>query len=164
MSSRMIAAISAEGAEHENTTTEGSIARHIFPANSMSPGKVYEFTCAIIVNDNNSTDTLTPAVRFGSSATVTSNTAVASLAAVDVADADVGGVHGFIHVHSATRAVIEVYGAETDATGTITAKYFLAVPTFDSTVAQYLDVTLDWSVAHADNEAAAAAFAVFERT
>ena len=164
MPHRLIDFITAEGAEHENTTTEGSIARYIFPANSMKPGKVYEFTCAILVNDNNSTDTLTPAVRFGSSSTVTSNTAVATGGAVDVADADVGNMRGFIHVHSATRAVFEVWCNDTDATGTITSKYFQAIPTFDATVAQYLDVTLDWSVAHADNEAAAAAFAVFERT
>jgi hypothetical protein len=153
----------AEGAEHENTTTEGSIARKAFAAGELLPGKIYGFECGVIVNDNNSTDTLTLAVRFGTSSTVTSNTAIATSAAVDVADGDVAIVRGTIHVQSTTRAVFLVEMAEPDAIGSITMKNQGPVlATIAAETAYYLDVTADWSAAHADNEVAAMAFAVWE--
>jgi hypothetical protein len=151
-----------QGAEHENTTTEGSIARKIFVANELSVGKVYMFDCGVEVNDNNSTDTLVIAVRFGSSSTVTSNTAVATSAAVDVADADQAVVRGWITVESTTRAVISVLLSEPDAIATISAKAHKTVVTIAPNTAYYLDVTADWSVAHADNEVAADSFSVIE--
>lgn len=151
-----------QGAEHENTTTEGSIARKIFVANELSVGKVYMFDCGVEVNDNNSTDTLVIAVRFGSSSTVTSNTAVATSAAVDVADADQAVVRGWITVESTTRAVITVLLSEPDAIATISMKSHKTVVTLVPNTQYYLDVTADWSVAHADNEVAADAFSVIE--
>lgn len=163
MSYRLVSMSLAEGTEHENTTTEGSIARKLFNAGELQPGKIYGFECGIVVNDNNSTDTLTPAVRFGTSSTVTSNTAIATGGAVDVADADVGMVCGTIHVQSATRIVFCVRMANTDAAGTINmVNYGPVLFTSTADTAYYLDVTLDWSVAHADNEAAAMCFAVWE--
>jgi hypothetical protein len=153
----------AEGAEHENSTTEGSIARKQFVAGELLPGKVYGFECGVIVNDNNSTDTLTLTVRFGTSSTVTSNTAIATSAAVDVADGDVAIVRGTIEVQSATRYVFRVEMAEPDAIGTITMKNQGPVLfTAAAGTAYYLDVTADWSVAHADNEVAAMSFLVYE--
>lgn len=163
MALRLVQFSTAEGTEHENTIVEGSMARKAFAVGELLPGKVYGFECGIVVNDNNSTDTLTLAVRFGSSSTVTSNTAIATSAAVDVADADVAIVKGTIHVQSATRIVFVVEMAEPDAIGTITMKnqgpvLFTSV----ADTAYYLDITGDWSVAHADNEAAAMCFAVWE--
>lgn len=159
---RLIQAATAEGTEHENSTTEGSIARKSFAAYELQAGQVYHFACAIVVNDNNSTDTLTVAVRFGTtSATPASNTAIGTSAAVDVADADFAVVTGYISVQSATRAVIYGFLSATDAANVEKACAFYAVHTLDATVANYLDITLDWSVAHADNEAAAADFVVF---
>lgn len=164
MSFRLVQMSLAEGAEHENTTTEGSIARKTFAAGELVPGKVYGFECGVIVNDNNSTDTLTLAVRMGTtSATPASNTAIASSAAVDVADGDVAIVKGTIHVQSATRYVFNVEMSEPDAIATISMKcqgpvLFTAV----ADTAYYLDVTADWSVAHADNEVAAMSFVVWE--
>jgi len=153
----------AEGTEHENTTTEGSIARHLFGAGELLPGKIYGFECGVVVNDNNSTDTLTLALRFGTSATVTSNTAIATSGAVDVADADVGLVKGTLHVQSATRIVFHVQIADPDAIGTITLdNHGPVLFTSAAETAYYLDVTADWSVAHADNEVAAMSWAVWE--
>lgn len=152
----------AEGTEHENTTTEGSIARHTFTTDSLQAGKVYQFVCPIIVNDNNSTDTLTVAVRFGSSTTVTSNTACGTSAAVDVADADFGLVTGWVLVQSSTRALVCGWLSATDAANVEKACAFCTAVTIAAGTTYYLDVTLDWSVAHADNEAAAMAFAVTE--
>jgi len=162
MPHRITQIATGQGTEHENTTTEGSIARKIFVANELSPGKVYHFGATVEVVDNNSTDTLTLAVRFGSSSTVTSNTAVATSAAVDVADADQAVISGWIEVHSTTRAVIAIMMSEADAIGTISMKSHKAVLTIAADTAYYLDVTADWSVAHADNEVAADSFYVSE--
>jgi hypothetical protein len=154
----------AEGAEHENTTTIGSIAKKTFAIGELMPGKVYGFECGVVVNDNNSTDTLTLGLTFGTNATTPgSNTAIASGGAVDVADADVGMVRGTIHVQSATRYVFHVDIADPDAVGTITLDnhgpvLFTAV----ANTAYTLDVSADWSVTHADNEVAAMSFAVWE--
>lgn len=153
---------SAEGTEHENTTTEGSIATYAFAAGSLTPGKLYGFDGLCVVNDNNSTDTLTPAIRFGTSATVASNTAVITGAAVDVADGDLCHVRGVIHCQSTTRIVITAQIQGPDANGTTAVYAGGAVITIDQSTAYRLDFTLDWSVAHADNEAAAAAWAVYE--
>lgn len=154
--------ISAEGTEHENTTTEGSIATHAFAVGTLTPGKLYLFDGLCVVNDNNGADTLTPAIRFGSSATVASNTAVISGAAVDVADGDLCAVHGMIHCQSATRIVITAWIQGPDANGTTAVYGGGAVITIDQATAYRLDFTLDWSASHADNEAAAAAWTVIE--
>lgn len=146
---------SGEGTEHENTLVEGSIYRKSFAANELRPGQVYSFAVPIIVNDNNSTDSLTPAVRFGTSDTVASNTLVASGSVIDVADNDVGVVFGWIEVHSSTRAVIFGGISGCDANGTVALNQFASVVTIAPDTAYRLDVTLDWSVAHVDNEAAA---------
>jgi hypothetical protein len=109
----------AEGAEHENTVTENTIARKIFKANELSAGKIYRGTCGVIVNDNNSTDTLTLAVRFGStSATPASNTSCAASSAVDSEDADQAVVSWELHVQSTVRAVMYVTMQAPDAKGT----------------------------------------------
>lgn len=159
---RLIQAASAEGAEHENTTTENTIARKTFAAYELQPGQVYMFSCAIVVNDNNSTDTCTAAIRFGTtSATPASNTALGTSAAVDVADADFAVITGFLSVQSATRLVAHGWISAPDAANVEKGSAFYAVHTLDQTVVNYLDITLDWSVAHADNEAAAADFVVF---
>ena len=80
-----------------------------------------------------------------------------------MADADVAIVRGTIHVQSAVRMIFMVEMAEPDAIGTITMKnqgpvLFTSV----ADTAYYLDITGDWSVAHADNEAAAMCFSVWE--
>lgn len=163
MSARLLQQATAEGAEHENTTTEGSIARKTFAPNELTPGKIFKFECPIVVNDNNSTDTVTAAVRFGTtSATPASNTLCGTSAAVDSEDADFGLVTGTLSVQTPTRAVIYGWIAAPDAANVVKAAAFYAVLTIAADTTYYLDVTLDWSVAHADNEAAAADFILFE--
>lgn len=164
MGLHLIALALAAGTAHTNTTTEGSVAKKTFAIGELQPGKLYGFECGTIVANNNSTDTVTLAVRFGTNATTpTSNTAIATSAAVDAATGDVAIVRGTIHVQSATRIVINTEMAESDAIGTITMKCQGPV-VFTSTAdtAYTLDVTADWSVAHADNQIAAANFAVWE--
>ena len=152
---------SAQGSEVENTTTEGSLARKIFAANELQPGQVYSFVCGVEVVDNNSTDTLVVGVRFGSAAAPASNTACAATAAIDVADADQAVVHGTLVVQSATRAVMTVLASGADAKGTVAVYAHKTVLTIAADTAYNLDVTALWSVAHADNEVAADAFAIW---
>jgi hypothetical protein len=155
MSARIVQIATGEGAEHENTLVEGSFYRKVFAANELQPGKVYPFSCPVIVNDTNSTDTLTIAVRFGTSAVPASNTLCGAGSAINVEDADVGVAFGWVEVHSTTRAV--VYGGISgpDTNGTVALLGFAAVVTIAPNTAYNLDVTGDWSVANADNEAAA---------
>jgi len=160
MSSRVIQTATAAGTAHSDSTTEASIARKIFAANELKPGQVWQFDCALRATATNSTDTLTVAVRFGSSATVTSNTACATSAAVDVANDDLSIVRGFLHVHSATRAVLTILMSDCDAEGTMAAEQYVEILTIAADTAYYLDVTADWSVASSGNSVQAEAFAV----
>ncbi len=160
---RLIQFSTAEGAEHENTIVENTIARKVFKANELSAGKVYKGTCGIIVNDNNSTDTLTVGVRFGTtSATPASNTDCGRSTAVDSEDADQSVTEWELHVQSTVRAVMFTKLQNPDAKGTGATTTHMTVLTIAPDTIYYCDVTLDWSAAHADNEAAAAAFAVTE--
>ncbi len=161
--SRVTQIASAEGAEHENTVTENYVARKTFAANELSRGKVFRGVAGVIVNDNNATDTLTLGVRFGStSATPASNTDCGRSAAVDSEDADQAVVTWELHVQSTTRAVLLVSVQDPDAKGTGAVTEHMTVLTIAADTVYYLDVTADWSVAHADNEVAAASFAVTE--
>lgn len=154
----------AEGAEHENTTTENTIARWSIRAGDLTPGKVFTGTVGVIVNDNNSTDTLTLAGRFGAtSATPASNTSLGASSAVDSEDADQAVVKWELHVQSSTRAVVYLDMQNPDAKGTGTVTRHMTVLTIAAATVYYLDVTADWSVAHADNEVAASSFVVTEK-
>ena len=167
MSARIFDVITAEAAEHENSTTEGAFASTTFPADFWQVGKVVRFHGAVTVNDSNSTDTLTGRIRFGSSTTVTSNTEVVATGAVDVADNDAIVVDGLITCRvggSAGELVFSGSICDPDALGQAMVSFYAAQTAIDMTAATYLNLTGDWSVAHADNEAAAAVWAVAELT
>lgn len=156
---KVIARSIAEGAEHENTTTEGSFVTYEFPAYFWQVGKVVEFDAAVVVNDNNSTDTLTVYARLGASI---AGTAIFTSSAVDSEDADIAVIHGTLTCRSiGTTGVVvaSVLGSDPDAAG-IPMEAHSKVVTVDTTAASTLYITGDWSVAHADNEAAAQSFVV----
>lgn len=160
---RIVSMTTESGAIHTDSTTETSIATYAFRANELLPGKVYEFEAVCRAFDNNSTDTLLIAVRFGTSATVTSNTAIASSTAVDSEDNDMVVVRGRIMVQTAVRYVFTVQMNDPDAEGTAVEAYHKIFTGVAST-AYNLDITADWSVAHADNEVQCEAFTVYELT
>ena len=168
MSLRLLAAAVAQGTAHANSTTETSLATHTFAANALQPGKVYMITGSCIVSDNNSTDTLTLALRFGASTTVASNTLVVGTAAINSKDADAAAFVCYMTVRSVgTAGVIVLHGsvcqADAIAVGTTPMFGFTKVITsVDTTAALYFDYTADWSVAHADNIVAAESFVVAE--
>jgi hypothetical protein len=168
MSYRQLAAQIAQGTEVENTTTEGALASHTFAANSLQVGKTYLITGSGIVNDNNSTDTITPRLRFGASTAPASNTAVAAGAAVDAADADVGSFICFMTVRAVgTAGSVVFHGSmsEMDAAAAATTPmhgFSTVVGSLDTTAPLYFQHSVEWSVAHADNEAASDSFIVAE--
>lgn len=151
----------AIGTAVENTVTEGSVARKIFAAYELTPGKAYQFDAVVIASATNATDTLIAAVRFGTSATPTANTACATGTAVDVANGNMVVVRGILHVQSATRAVLTLNMNDAGADGTA-VKAYSEVLVINPAVANYLDITAKWSVASAGNVAACDAFGVFE--
>lgn len=139
----------AASAEHENTTTEAAFDKsYTIPANVLTAGTVIHVVGQAYVVDNNSTDTLTLALKIGT-------TTVAVTAAVDVADGDIGYFDAWITIRTAgasgTLVATGVQGL--GVPGTVTAKPFLLGSTaVDTTATQLISVTADWSAAHADDE------------
>ena len=169
MAFRLLSAAVAQGDEVENSTTEGSLAKHTFAANSLQAGKVYLISGSAIVNDNNSTDTVTLRLRFGTNATApASNTAIVATAAINSGDGDVAVFSCWMTVRDADdSSAIAFHGsicqADAEAVGTTPMFGFHQVATsVDTTAALYFDFSATWSVAHADNEIAADSFVVAE--
>jgi hypothetical protein len=150
----VLAAIAA-GTDHENTTDEAVMngGSYSIPANTLKAGDVFRVRCALKVTDNNSTDTLTTTLRLGTAALT--GTAVIATAAVDSADNDVVYFDVDIVIRSiGASGKFAACGVQANGVpGTVTAKPFvLAETAIDTTVANFISVTSDWSVAHADNE------------
>lgn len=147
-----------EQAEVENTTTEGSMAGVVFPANFWLPGKIIRFRSDAIVKDSNSTDTVTPRLRFGVSSTPGSNDALGAAAAVDAADSDIGLVVAELQCRDVGDGTYQLIArgeiTTIDAAPARTLIHAISTP-FNPAVATYLDYTATWSVAHVDNEIAA---------
>ena len=145
----------ADGTSHENTVTEGSLDQLAIPANTLVAGSTIRIWASGIVEDNNSTDTLTVLIRLGTSTTVGSNEAVFTSAAVDSADSDIYCLHGVIQVRTAGSsgtAVAMFSYQDPDAAATAPKWQTKASFAVDTTSKLYLDFAADWSVAHADNE------------
>lgn len=151
MGARIIWMDTAAGTAHSDSTTEASIARKAFAAGELLPGTVIDFECLARATSTNSTDTLTMTVRWGTSSTVTSNTAVATSGAVDAANDDIHIVRGRLHVQTTTRAIITVYLPDPDAEGVTSVEQYSEILTIAAGTAYYLDVTADWSAASASN-------------
>lgn len=164
MSNRNIHRDISQGTSHVNTTTEGNVAQYAFAANAWQVGQRYDFACTVRVIDTNSTDTLVIKARLGG--TTLTGTVIATSATVDVADADIAVITGSIYVTavgSAGTADTHTSAAGPDALAVATALYDAAtVASLDTTAILYLEITADWSVAHADNECAAFSFTVDE--
>ena len=113
------------GREHENTLTAADLFSYNIPANTIEKGDIVRIKVYCTVVDSNSTDTLTPILNFG-------GTAIATGAALDVADSDI--VYAWADVHCTA----------TGSSGTLTS--------MDTTGNLAVALNVDWSVAHADNE------------
>lgn len=162
MGCRIVHMDTAAGTACTNTTTETSLCGYDFAAGELLPEKRYEFT-AVLNTTASAGQNLTAQVRFGSSATASSNTSVASSGAVAGAANDMSVISGFIEVHSTTRYVIGVYYSEVDAAGEAVLLDML-VFTATAQTAYYLDITATWGAAAATESVRSEAFTVIELT
>lgn len=152
----------AAGTAVTTSATEGSVARYQFGASELLPGRVIHYECLVRATATVGTDTLTVAVRFGTSATVTANTAIATGTATDVANNDSVLVRGTIHIQTATRYVhCVVMPTVPAATGTMAPRNYFNIFTAVADTAYYLDVTAKWSTTNA-NSAQSECWAVWE--
>ena len=146
----------ADGTSHENTVTEGSLDKLAIPANTLVAGSTIRVWASGIVEDENSNDTLTIFIRLGAHATLpASNVAAFTSAAIDAVDADVYALNGVIQIRTAGSsgtAVAMFSYQDPDAAATTPKWQLTASFAVDTTVANYLDFSADWSVAHAENE------------
>lgn len=162
---RCLKADVAAGTTHTNSTDEAVLASYTFPAGFWQAGKTVHAHCLLVIADNNSTDTLTVKVRLGP--TTLTGTAIATSSAVDSADADVCVVDIWLTCRDADSSgtiITSVTMNDPDAGGQAVEGYGVAVASLDLTAAQRLEVTGDWSVAHADNQVASQQWIVTEIT
>lgn len=151
----------AAGTAVASTGTEGSVARYAFGLSELQPGRTIEYRCLVRATATVGTDTLQIRVRFGTSATVTANTAIATGTATDVANNDIVLVTGTIDCQTTTRMVHTVrMNLVPAATGVGTPEDFGVIFTSVADTAYYLDVTADWSTANA-NSAQSECWAVY---
>ena len=157
--SRLILMDVAAGTPVASTGTETSMARLTLTTTLLRVGTILEWDFLSRSTATVGTDTLQVRVRFGTNATVTSNTAVATSAAVDQVNNDVCICRGRLHLQTSTRWIFTVTMSDPDAEGGPALAYS---EIFVGTAAtHYLDITADWSTTNA-NSVQSEAWAVWE--
>lgn len=144
-----------------SSTAEAELCEKAFARNELSAGKVYDFEGMFRATATNSTDTLTVRVRFGTSATASSNTACAAGGAVDVANDNYVVVRGRLHVLTPTKAIMVVSMNDPGADATA-LKVYTEILTIAADTAYFLNVTGQMSVSNAGNAVQAECFTVLE--
>lgn len=150
---RLLYTNTAASTAHSNTTTEAIFdTNYTIPANMLRAGSLLKMRWQGIAIATNSTDTLTIVARIGG----LTGTALFTHAATDVADNNVfqGEYELIIRTVGASGTMVGCgWGKSVPAAeGTATFKDdILASTTIDTTVAQQVGVTADWSVANAGN-------------
>jgi len=139
----------ADSAQVENTIAETAFDRSkTIDGGELQVGDVIEVVAQVFVEDNNSTDTLTCKLYFGTEV-------IATTGAVDSADNDICYFHAFVVIRSlgASGTIAATGVVANGVEGTVTAKPFrLAQATEDLSGDVTIAVKATWSVAHADNE------------
>lgn len=136
-----------------DTTTEALFdTKYSIPANALRAGARIRIRFQGIATATNSTDTLTIVLYIGG----LTGTALISMAATDVANNNVftGEYELIIRTIGASGTMVGVgtYKSIPAAEGTMTIKDdILASTAIDTTVAQVVGVSADWSVANAGN-------------
>jgi len=135
------------GREHENTTTEADIFSYTIPANTLEVGDIVRIKVFCTVIDSNGTDTLTPILKFG-------GTAIATGAALDVADDDIVFAEADVHVTAtgSSGTCTAIGEIRTDALGAVHVIAQTALTSMDTTGGLAVALNVDWSAAHADKE------------
>tara|TARA_R100000687_G_C6331686_1_gene109997 strand:+ start:29 stop:544 length:516 start_codon:yes stop_codon:yes gene_type:complete len=135
------------GREHENSTDAANLFLYYIPANKLEVGDIVRIKVYCTVVDSNSSDTLTPILNFG-------GTAIATGAALDVADDDVVYAWADVHVTAAgsSGTMTAISEIRTDALGGTVVMATTALTSKDTTSTLAVALNVDWSAAHADNE------------
>ena len=159
----LINSISAAGAAHTNSTTEAAIASWTIPGYFFQAGRIIVVEGYCRATATNSTDTLTTRLVVGAS--TLAGTAIATSAAVDVANDDICAFRTIMHardVDSSGTIVTQTIMNNPDATGQATRSFAVAVASLDMTAALLFEVGADWSVADAGNSVQMEQFLVYE--
>jgi len=135
------------GREHENTTTAADLFSYYIPANKLEEGDIVRIKVYCTVVDSNGSDTLTPVLNFG-------GTAIATGAALDVADSDVVYAWADVHVtkSGSSGTCTAISEIRTDALGATVVMTTTALTSMDTTGTLAVALNVDWDAAHADNE------------
>ena len=135
------------GREHENSTDDLDIFSYYIPANKLEVGDIVRIKVFGTVVDNNSTNTLTPILKFG-------GTAIATGAALDVDDDDIVYAWADVHVTAigSSGTMTAISEIRTDALGAVHVIGQTALTSKDTTGTLQIVLNVDWSAAHADNE------------
>ena len=133
--------------EHENSTDASDIGSYTIPADTLKIGDIVRIKVFCTVVDTNSTDTLTPILKFG-------GTAIATGAALDVADDDIVYAWADVHVTAigSSGTMTAISEIRTDAVGGTSVTAATNLTSKDTTDGLDVVLNVDWSVAHADNE------------
>ncbi len=135
------------GREHENTTIAADLFSYYIPANKLEEGDIVRIKVYCTVVDSNGSDTLTPVLNFG-------GTAIATGAALDVADSDVVYAWADVHVTAtgSSGTCTAISEIRTDALGATVVMATTALTSMDTTGTLAVALNVDWDSAHADNE------------
>jgi predicted RecA/RadA family phage recombinase len=147
--SGLMYAAAAASAVISNTVAETAFDKSFsIPADSLAPGDVIEIEALGICPSTNGTDTLTVKLKIGA-------TVIVATPAVDVANNDIFAVKARLVVRTIGAGGTFVAMAEQalGVEGTVTEKPAkLASTAIDTTAAQAITVTAQWSVATAANQ------------
>ena len=135
------------GREHENSTDAADIFSYYIPANKLEEGDIVRIKVFCTVVDSNGSDTLTPILKFG-------GTAIATGAALDVADDDIIYAWADVHVTASgsSGTMTAISEIRTDALGATVVIGQTALTSMYTTGTLQIVLNVDWSSAHADNE------------
>ena len=141
--------------EHENSTDAADLATYTIPADTLSVGDIVRIKVFATVIDSNSTDTLTPILKFG-------GTAIATGANLAVADDDIVYAWADVHVTKtgSSGTCTAIAELRTDALGATVIIGQTALTSMDTTGGLAVVLNVDWSAAHADNEVRIDTFSV----
>jgi len=143
----------AAGSTTATSDAENECTEYVIPANTLVAGSTIRVRWVTLSGtiDASGTDTLICRLRFGSSTTASSNTECAVSTAVDQAANDFSVGDMVIQIRTATTAVAFGTIADSDALGSkLVSAQFEPSFTIDTTVANYINVTTQFSTTDAN--------------
>jgi hypothetical protein len=161
---KLLSRLTAAGTVLTNTTDEGVLASYEFPADFFVPGKVISGRAFVRVVSANSTDTLTLKARLGPVALT--GTAFYESTAINAEAEDISVLSFELVCRDADASstiVATAIGSDPDAAGVATDAQAAIIGSLDlAGASQYLAITGDWSVAHADNQVQIESLTIYE--